>query len=88
LIDRTGTPMVCDFGLSYAPLENGDHGGNTTTSAYHGTVRYVPRELIDGVSKFYTPHPTKESDVHAIGCIGFEVRILVRLWLYVDLTRR
>jgi hypothetical protein len=40
----------------------------TTATAHHGTVRYLAYELV----KDERP-PSTASDVHALGCIGFEV---------------
>jgi serine/threonine protein kinase len=61
-------PRVCDFGLTRLLSQAGD-SGLTTTSQFSGTARYLARELVGSED----PSPTMASDVHALGCIGFEV---------------
>jgi serine/threonine protein kinase len=42
----------------------------TTSSAYHGTVRYLAFEMVkDGEL------PSTASDIYALGCVGFGVRV-------------
>jgi hypothetical protein len=41
----------------------------TTEVAFHGTVRYLAYELV-----MYERLPSTASDVHALGCVGREVR--------------
>lgn len=46
--------------------------GMTTTSAHTGTARYLAYELLGSEED---PKPTTASDVHALGCVGMEVRL-------------
>lgn len=70
LIDDWGHPRVCDFGLSRF-IHSQESSGLTTTTAYTGTARYLAHELVESEESTL---PTKESDVHALSCIGYEVR--------------
>jgi serine/threonine protein kinase len=49
----------------------------TTTTAHTGTARYLAYELIASDEE---PRPTTASDVHALGCVGMEVRTAPSLW--------
>lgn len=69
LIDELGNPRVCDFGLSTL-MNSQASSGLTTTTAYTGTTRYLAHELVDSEESTL---PSKESDVHALGCLGSEV---------------
>ncbi|KAG8819138.1 hypothetical protein FRC17_010593 [Serendipita sp. 399] len=65
LIDESGVPKICDFGLVRLFLEAGQTGF-TTTSEHTGTMRYLSPELVAG-----NPVSTA-SDIYALGCIGLE----------------
>jgi serine/threonine protein kinase len=75
LIDDWGHPRVCDFGLSRF-IHSQESSGLTTTTAYTGTARYLAHELVESEESTL---PSKESDVHALGCIGFEVSFILLL---------
>ncbi|KIM28118.1 hypothetical protein M408DRAFT_148098 [Serendipita vermifera MAFF 305830] len=65
LIDENGTPLICDFGLARIL----DVDDLDTTTFYPGTVRYLAFELVEN----NTPvEGTMASDVHALGCVGYE----------------
>ncbi|KIM20944.1 hypothetical protein M408DRAFT_29927 [Serendipita vermifera MAFF 305830] len=68
LIDDSGRPRICDFGLSQLFLEEKDTGF-TTTSEHTGTERYLAPELVMSESTVY---PTVRSDIYALGCLGLE----------------
>lgn len=71
LIDEFGTPLLCDFGLArILDVESHTQGDDLNTTTLHpGTVRYLAFELVE-------PDPRAErtmaSDVHALGCVGYE----------------
>ncbi|KIM23161.1 hypothetical protein M408DRAFT_28073 [Serendipita vermifera MAFF 305830] len=69
LIDDSGRPRICDFGLSQLFLEEKDTGF-TTTSEHTGTERYLAPELVTSESTVY---PTVRSDIYALGCLGMEI---------------
>lgn len=71
LIDDSGNPRICDFGLVHIFLEE-EHTGLTTTSVHTGTDRYLAPELLSEDGE----RPSTASDVWALGCIGLEVRFL------------
>jgi Protein kinase domain len=68
LIDNSGTPRICDFGLARIFLEVG-RTEMTTTSEHTGTARYLAPELAADEAAY----PTTASDVYALGCLGLEV---------------
>lgn len=72
MIDDEGHARLCDFGLVRLITEHG-HTGLTTTSAFSGTVRYLSNELCIASDDRV---PTTASDIHAVGCVGLEVRRL------------
>ncbi|KAG8822409.1 hypothetical protein FRC19_006043 [Serendipita sp. 401] len=65
LIDNSGNPKICDFGLVRLFMESGQ-SGFTTTSDHTGTVRYLSPELVTGELT------SMASDIYALGCIGLE----------------
>lgn len=69
MIDETGRPRLCDFGLARIFLEE-ESTGLTTISEHTGTTRYLAPELVAGENSV---HPTTASDVYALGCLGLEV---------------
>lgn len=70
LIDGSGTPKLCDFGLSKIFHEDSDAStGLTTTTAYTGTSRYLAIELVDP-NEVVTP--TLKTDIWALGCVGLK----------------
>ncbi|KIM28633.1 hypothetical protein M408DRAFT_47889, partial [Serendipita vermifera MAFF 305830] len=68
LIDDSGCPRLCDFGLAQIFFDE-PGSGMTTTSEHTGTERYLAPEL---VVEYAESHPTAASDVYAIGCLGLE----------------
>ncbi|KAG8818655.1 hypothetical protein FRC17_010756 [Serendipita sp. 399] len=74
LLDWSGNPLICDFGLARLILEEGGTG-TTTTTAHTGTERYLAYELV--VSDDIIT-PTVASDIHALGCIGLDFIFLQR----------
>ena len=70
--------MLCDFGLVRIVKDEVDTG-MTTTTAHTGTARYLSQELVAPPRDEAAPLasgslPTPDSDVHALGCVGMEVR--------------
>ncbi|KIM20294.1 hypothetical protein M408DRAFT_143011 [Serendipita vermifera MAFF 305830] len=71
LIGEFGNPLICDFGLArILDAESHDQGDDLNTTTLHtGTVRYLAFELVEPD----TPaERTTASDVHALGCVGYE----------------
>lgn len=71
LIDEHGTPLICDFGLArILDVEAREKVDDLNTTTFHpGTVRYLAFELVEPD----TPaERTMASDVHALGCVGYE----------------
>jgi serine/threonine protein kinase len=75
LVDNAGNPQACDFGLVRFE-ETMQRTHLTTTSEHVGTALYLAHELVVN----QPPIPTKHSDVHALGCIGLEVRLAYLDW--------
>ncbi|KAG8815042.1 hypothetical protein FRC17_000878 [Serendipita sp. 399] len=73
LIGDDEEARLCDFGLVRLILEDG-HSGLTTTTAHDGMARYLSQELVTIDDAW----PTRESDCHALGCIGLEFIYLRR----------
>jgi serine/threonine protein kinase len=69
MIDDKFTARLCDFGLDRVIRQDGGKTLSTTATAHHGTIRYLAHELV----KDPRP-PSTASDIHALGCIGLEVR--------------
>ena len=69
MIDASGAPRICDFGLARICLEEGN-SGMTTTTPHTGTDRYLAYELVmtGDASVLSTA-----SDVYALGCLGLHV---------------
>ncbi|PVF94368.1 kinase-like protein [Serendipita vermifera] len=78
LIDRDGTPKLCDFGLSKI-LQEGFSCGLTTTTAHTGTARYLAPELVDP-DRIATP--TLETDIWALGCVGLKFAFSTEPYAY------
>jgi serine/threonine protein kinase len=68
MIDDHGVARICDFGL--VRLLSNEHNGDKMTSTYTGTPRYLAYELVAAEQ----PIPTPASDIHALGCVGLDVR--------------
>lgn len=73
LIDSTGAPRICDFGISKIMDEHG-----FTTRIMTGTPSYMAPELFpskedEGSNEEFLGKPTKQSDVYTYG--------LVALWV-------
>jgi serine/threonine protein kinase len=79
LIDKYKVPKLCDFGLTRISLEGG--GGSENSSGGNGTMRYQAPELLD---LEVICHPTKNSDMFALGCLSLRVRV----FLYLVLRRK
>ncbi|KIM20322.1 hypothetical protein M408DRAFT_82174, partial [Serendipita vermifera MAFF 305830] len=63
IIDDSGCPRICDFGLAQIFYDEAD-SGMTTTTEHTGTDRYLaPELLVDEVNT----RPTAASDVYAVG---------------------
>jgi serine/threonine protein kinase len=72
LIDASGDPLICDFGLvSIIDTERPDRGADNTTTVHNGTVRYLAYELAQDPPAART----MASDIHALGCIAYEVSV-------------
>ncbi|KIM26054.1 hypothetical protein M408DRAFT_25702 [Serendipita vermifera MAFF 305830] len=72
IIDDSGCPRICDFGLAQIFYDEAD-SGMTTTTEHTGTDRYLaPELLVDEVNT----RPTAASDVYAVGCLGLELVFL------------
>ena len=69
LIDNTGNPRICDFGLAHIFFDE-PGSGLTTTTEHTGTERYLAPELVTDDADV---HPTMASDVYALGCLGLDV---------------
>jgi serine/threonine protein kinase len=70
LIDDTGIPKICDFGLVRILTEEGRRSEMTTSSAHLGTARYLPYELVTSQD---AKQLTRASDVYSMGCVGLFV---------------
>ncbi|KIM26051.1 hypothetical protein M408DRAFT_330824 [Serendipita vermifera MAFF 305830] len=68
IIDDSGCPRICDFGLAQIFYDETD-SGLTTTTEHTGTGRYLAPELL--VEEVDT-RPTAASDIYAVGCLGLE----------------
>jgi serine/threonine protein kinase len=69
LIDDSGNPRICDFGLARIFLDEGN-SGMTTTTPHTGTDRYLAYELV--MTRDASVLSTA-SDVYALGCVGLYV---------------
>ncbi|PVF93768.1 kinase-like protein [Serendipita vermifera] len=67
LIDESGNPRLCDFGLARIFLQEGSSGLSTTT-AHTGTERYLAPELLTDKDAL----PSIETDIYALGCVGLK----------------
>lgn len=71
LVDKRGTPRICDFGISKII----NCKGFTTSSV--GTALYMAPELFcvaDSTAEEYSPSTTKSSDVYSFALLALEVR--------------
>jgi serine/threonine protein kinase len=68
MIDDQGAARICDFGL--VRILSDENSGKMATTTYTGTPRYLAYELVAAER----PIQTLESDIHALGCIGLDVR--------------
>jgi serine/threonine protein kinase len=68
MVDDQGNARICDFGLTRIFWEGA--AAKNITSTYAGTPRYLAYELVTAER----PSPTFASDIHALGCIGLDVR--------------
>lgn len=74
IIDDSGHPRICDFGLAQIFYDE-PGSGMTTTTEHTGTERYLAPELL--IEEADT-RPTAASDVYAVGCLGLEFIYLKR----------
>ncbi|KAG8984882.1 hypothetical protein FRB93_006179 [Tulasnella sp. JGI-2019a] len=65
LVDHRGQALLCDFGL--AKLVEDGHSGLSTSSNFHGSVRWCSPEL------FHDSPRSLASDIWAFGCVVIEV---------------
>ncbi|KIM20321.1 hypothetical protein M408DRAFT_139197 [Serendipita vermifera MAFF 305830] len=68
IIDDSGCPRICDFGLAQIFYEESD-SGMTTTTEHTGTDRYLAPELL---TEEAITRPSAASDIYAVGCLGLE----------------
>ncbi len=71
LVDEHGVAKICDFGLIRLTRLRGTID-MSTKSAHTGTPLYLSYELANGDSS-----PTQASDIHALGCVGLEVSLVL-----------
>ncbi|KAG8984883.1 hypothetical protein FRB93_006180 [Tulasnella sp. JGI-2019a] len=65
LVNHIGKALLCDFGL--AKLVEAGHSGLSTSSNFHGSVRWCSPEL------FHDSPRTLASDIWAYGCVVIEI---------------
>jgi serine/threonine protein kinase len=68
MIDDQGTARICDFGL--VRILSDKNSGEVVNTTYAGTPRYLAYELVAAER----PIQTLATDIHALGCIGLDVR--------------
>lgn len=75
LVDSTGAPRICDFGISKIMDERG-----FTTHIVTGTPSYMVPELFPSAKEheysegeLFLGKPTKESDVYTFGLVALRV---------------
>lgn len=74
LIDSNRSARIADFGLTNA-LYSHPMSISMTAPAQVGTLRWMAPELFDDGS-----HPTKASDIYALGMVAYEVGLHYVLW--------
>lgn len=93
IIDDSGCPRICDFGLAQIFYDE-PGSGMTTTTEHTGTDRYLAPELL---TEDVDIRPTAASDVYALGCLGLEFIYLqmpyshrrnnLRGFIYMDIKK-
>ncbi|EJC99226.1 kinase-like protein [Fomitiporia mediterranea MF3/22] len=69
LVDHTGKPLICDFGISRV-LSSALSITGTSTGGLRGSIRWMARELLDVPGDI---RHTKETDVWAFGMTVYEI---------------
>ncbi|KAH8110557.1 kinase-like protein, partial [Phellopilus nigrolimitatus] len=70
LVNRFGTPLICDFGISRTLSATQSLG---STSGVKESVRWMAPEILDITSSGQTDYHTKSSDVWAFGMTVYEI---------------
>lgn len=65
LVDKSGCPLISDFGISRIVNASQSYGVTTQSSGTKGTIRWMAIELFDLLAN--TQNHTVESDVWAFG---------------------
>ncbi|KAF8708350.1 kinase-like protein, partial [Rhizoctonia solani] len=82
LISQNRTPRISDFGLSRA-VKNSDTPTGYTTSAFHGSMRWMSPELHYADEDGRPPAFTPASDVWAFGMVMLEVETCAVPWFHI-----
>lgn len=69
-MDQDGNTQLCDYGLLPLIRQVEFVGERTNSTPLTNTARYMAPELVEGEQP-----PTLASDIYALGCIGYEVRV-------------
>jgi serine/threonine protein kinase len=67
-MNKDGTAQLCDYGLLPLLRESEFVGERTISTSFIDTARYMAPELVEEEQA-----STFESDVYALGCVGYEV---------------
>jgi serine/threonine protein kinase len=81
-MDKDGTAQLCDYGLVPLIRQSEFVGGRTISTSFINTARYMAPELVQDEQP-----STFESDVYALGCVGYEVCLQIDGMLAIDLSR-
>lgn len=75
LIDDSGEPRLCDFGLSRISTDSQSLGIAVDSSTVTGTgsLRWMAPELFLSDQDGKTSTPNAQTDVYALGCVSLEV---------------
>ncbi|KAL5641405.1 hypothetical protein ACGC1H_001772 [Rhizoctonia solani] len=82
LISKNRTPRVSDFGLSRA-VKNSDVPTGYTTSAFHGSMRWMSPELHQADDNGRPPPFTPASDTWAFGMVMLEIESCEIPWSHI-----
>jgi serine/threonine protein kinase len=69
-MDQNGNALLCDYGVLPLIRQVGYEEGRTELTSLTNTARYMAPELVEEDLP-----ATLESDIYALGCIGYEVRV-------------